>query len=82
MLFDRTIVGYFPIKVYPEVGGWEDCDFQEQIKGTNHKIYINYDVRIVHDMIEDNKERDKKYDGQSMRKQNNMKRFLQRWGRF
>lgn len=79
MLFDRTIVGYLPVRVYPEVGGWEDCDFQAQIRGTGHEIYINLDVRVIHDFTDD-KDRDKKYDGQNMRKTSNMNRFIKRWG--
>jgi glycosyltransferase involved in cell wall biosynthesis len=79
MLFDRTIVGYLPIRVYPEVGGWEACDFQAQIRGTGHEIYINMDVHVIHDMITDDAERDKKYDGQQMRKHANMQRYMKRW---
>ena len=68
--------------MYPEVGGWEDCDFQAQIVGTGHNIYIHKGVHIIHDMIEDDNERNKKYDGKKMRKSENMNRFLKRWGMY
>ena len=82
MLYDRLIVGYFPVRVYPEVGGWEDLDFQAQIQGTGFDIYINQNVRVIHDMIEDDAERDKKYDGQQMRKTKNLTRYAERWKKY